>query len=136
MAQPAYQFDFTAPFKSAADALSGFREQEAAPAVAVETLPVDRDQRVGFVLKKSAPEVNPGEVEQTGVDALEITVLWGANVLHVAHLTPPRSFSVGEAAGADFLLPYEKIGCHQLNLISVEGGSVSLVVPAGAGGQI
>ncbi|HVJ19277.1 MAG TPA: AgmX/PglI C-terminal domain-containing protein [Polyangiaceae bacterium] len=136
MAQPAYNYDFSAPFKSHADALSGFRAQEAAPAVAVETLPVDRDQRVGFVLKKSAPALAPSEVEQAGVDALEITVLWGANVLHVAHLTPPRSFTVGEIAGADFLLPQDKIGCDRLTLVSVEGGSVSLIVPANASGQI
>ncbi len=136
MAQPAYHFDFSAPFKTPADALAGFREREAAPAVAVETLPVDRDQRVGFVLRKSGAEVAPSEVEQAGVEALEITILWGANVLHVAHLTPPRSFSVGEAAGADFLLPYDKIGSDKLTLVSVEAGSVSLNVPAGATGRM
>jgi hypothetical protein len=136
MAQSAHQFDFSAAFKTTrSDALSGFRHEPVA-AVAVQTLPVDRDQRAGFVLTRSAPEVAASEVEQAGVDALEITVLWGANVLYVTHLTPPRSFVVGEASGADFLLPADKIGTDRMPLISVEGGVVSLVVPAGSHGKL
>ncbi|HEV8247153.1 MAG TPA: hypothetical protein VGP93_15355, partial [Polyangiaceae bacterium] len=134
----AFSYDFSAPFKQPAEsALDKFRARESAEeALIAQALPVDPGERQAYVLCKSAPEVAASEVEQAGVQALEITILWGANVLHVVHLTPPRNFSVGELEGCDFLLPKDKLGSDKLPLIMVEGGYPSLVVPAGAGGEI
>src|SRR5689334_17025665 len=48
-----------------------------------------------YALVQSAPAVPAEEVEQTE-EAIEIMIQWGASILHVAHLSPPRSFYVGE----------------------------------------
>src|SRR5262245_34550135 len=46
-----------------------------------------------YAIVKSGPDVEPDECE-TAASAVEIMILWGSTVLHVAHLTPPRSFYV------------------------------------------
>lgn len=65
--------------------------------------------------------------------ALEVVITWGASVLHVAHLNPPRSFSVGQAGvpedEVDFVLPSEVLGRETLPLVLVEGDKISVVVP-------
>ena len=53
-----------------------------------------------YTMIKSGPDVSPDEVELPYVQAVEVMVLWGTNVLHVSHLTPPRSFYVGEEQGS------------------------------------
>jgi hypothetical protein len=66
-----------------------------------EALRVPDDAPAGtyaYSLVKSGPEVRPEEVEQPGVCSVEVMLLWGTSVLHVSHLTPPRSFYVGEAS--------------------------------------
>ncbi len=133
----AYSYDFSAHFKNQTEtALDKFRARDAGAELAARALPADPGQREGYVLFKSAPDVAASEVEQAGTEAVEITVLWGANVLHVAHLTPARNFSIGDVDGADFLLPSDKLGTDKLPLIMVENGCPSLVVPAGAQGDI
>ncbi|MGC4094782.1 MAG: AgmX/PglI C-terminal domain-containing protein [Polyangiaceae bacterium] len=96
--------------------------------------------RFEFVPLKSGPDVDPDEVELAHVAALEVMVLWGRNVLHVSHLTPPRDFFVGEvrdaSAGCDVFVPSEKLGESRLSLVRVEHGAVSVVKPAGARGFI
>ena len=60
---------------------------------------VDPNARAGsytYSMIKSGPDVNPDEVEVAHASAIEVMVLWDTNVLHVPHLTPPRSFYVGE----------------------------------------
>jgi len=49
-----------------------------------------------YTLIKSGPDVNPDEVELGHVTSVEVMILWDTTVLHVQHLTPPRSFYVGE----------------------------------------
>ncbi|MEY4548983.1 MAG: hypothetical protein RL685_5178, partial [Pseudomonadota bacterium] len=49
-----------------------------------------------YAMVKSGPDVTPDEVELPHVQAAEVMILWGTNVLHVAHLSPPRNFYVGE----------------------------------------
>src|SRR5690606_23273643 len=65
-----------------------------------------------YTLVKSGPDVSPDEVELAHVQAVEVMILWGTNVLHVSHLTPPRNFYVGEEEGknfaCDFFIPAEK----------------------------
>jgi pSer/pThr/pTyr-binding forkhead associated (FHA) protein len=93
---------------------------------------------VTFTLLKSGPDVNPEEVELSNVTAIEVMVLWGSNVLHVAHLTPARDFSVGEAdskaARSDFFIPSERLGKLEQRLVVVEGDSAWVVLPANAEG--
>jgi len=70
----------------------------------------------------SHPAVDSSEVE-TNVAALEVTVKWGANVVHVAHLSPVRAFAVGEE-GCDFTMSREQLGAARVEIVSVEGGIV------------
>jgi hypothetical protein len=132
MANPV--FSFQAPEAALADAaLSNFRPQGAPR---VRLLSPEPDAREGFVLLKSAPDVAPAEVELVGVESVEVVISWGENALHVAHLTPPRDFSVGEGRACDYLIPFEKLGTDSLTLIRVEDGAVELVIPANARGHV
>jgi hypothetical protein len=92
-----------------------------------------------YQLVQSAPAV-PADDCELPVAAVEVMIRWGAAVLHVAHLTPVRSFFVGEDDGkgkkSDFFLPEEKLGARRLPLVLADGGSVRLVIPAGATGSI
>ncbi len=88
-----------------------------------------------FVMLKTAPPVDQALVERADVSALEITIAWGNNVLHVAHLTPPRSFYLGETGG-DFLVPREALGADRVPVIVVRNGAAFLVVPSGAEGKV
>jgi hypothetical protein len=91
-----------------------------------------------YTLVKSGPDVNPDEVELANVQAVEVMVLWGTNVLHVSHLTPPRAFYVGEEEGknfsCDFFIPSEKIGTTRMPLVVGDRASLSVVLPPGAKG--
>ena len=93
-----------------------------------------------YQLVQNGPEVIADEVE-TPARAVEIVIRWGATTLHVAHLTPPRPFFIGEstdkASACDFSLPAEKIGATRMPLLLTgEGGQARLVVPANATGSI
>jgi hypothetical protein len=94
----------------------------------------------GYALAASGPAVDPAEVELAAVAAVEVTVMWGTNVLAVHHLTPPRSYFVGEAQTAelkcDFLVPAEKLGFTSAPLVVVEAGRTYAVVLPGATGSI
>jgi hypothetical protein len=61
-----------------------------------------------YTLVQNGPAVASEEVE-TPSSAVEVVIKWGATVLHVEHLTPPRSFFVGDAEDktqkCDFSLP-------------------------------
>ncbi|MEP7126509.1 MAG: AgmX/PglI C-terminal domain-containing protein [Byssovorax sp.] len=93
-----------------------------------------------YQLVQNGPAPLAEEVE-TPARAVEIVIRWGATTLHVAHLTPPRPFFVGEstdkAHACDFSLPAERIGETRMPLlVTGEGGQVRLVVPANATGTI
>jgi hypothetical protein len=93
-----------------------------------------------YALVPSGPAVAAEECERAAA-AIEILIRWGVSVLHVAHLTPPRSFSVGEAQGkdapVDFFLPEEKLGAARLPLLIVDGDADGrLLIPAHATGKI
>ncbi|HVU04693.1 MAG TPA: AgmX/PglI C-terminal domain-containing protein [Polyangiaceae bacterium] len=93
-----------------------------------------------YTLVKSGPDVPSDEVELPHVQAVEVMVLWGSNVLHVSHLTPPRNFYVGEEQGknfsTDFFIPSEKLGTTRMPVVLGDAGSISVVIPAGARGSI
>src|SRR5690606_25631957 len=93
-----------------------------------------------YTMIKSGPDVSTDEVELPHVQAVEVMVLWGTNVLHVSHLTPPRNFYVGEEqsknAGCDFFIPSERIGTTRLPVVVGDRMSVSLVIPPSATGYV
>ena len=90
---------------------------------------------------KSAPDVPDEEVEDIRASTVEVMILWDTMVLHVQHLTPPRSFYVGEEQGknftCDFFIPSEKLGTTRAPIVLADrGGSVSVVLPPRATGTI
>jgi hypothetical protein len=93
-----------------------------------------------YSLIKSGPDVSSDEVELPHVQAVEVMVLWGSNVLHVSHLAPPRNFYVGEELGknfsTDFFIPSEKLGTTRMPVVLADSGSISVVIPPGATGTI
>jgi len=93
-----------------------------------------------YTLLKSGPDVNPDEVELAHVQAVEVMIMWGTNVLQVAHLVPPRSYYVGEEQGknfaCDFFIPSEQIGTTRLPLVVGDRTSLSLVIPPSAKGYV
>lgn len=93
-----------------------------------------------YALVQSAPSV-PAEECEVDAAAVEIVIRWGATTLKVAHLTPPRSFYVGEASGkeaaVDYSLPADKIGMDRLPIVrKLADGSARVVIPAGAKGTV
>jgi hypothetical protein len=91
----------------------------------------------GYAMVQSAPDVPSAEVEIDGTTAIEITVLWGTSVLHVAHLPLERGFAVGEEQGkgraSDYFLPEEKIGATRSPIV-LPGGKI--VIPPLARGFV
>jgi hypothetical protein len=90
-----------------------------------------------YALVQSAPSV-PAEECEVDATSAEIVIRWGATTLHVAHLTPPRAFFVGEASekdAVDFQIPAEKLGVARLPVVrKAADGSARVVIPAGAKG--
>ncbi|HYQ41085.1 MAG TPA: AgmX/PglI C-terminal domain-containing protein [Polyangiaceae bacterium] len=93
-----------------------------------------------YTMIKSGPDVSSDEVEIAHLQSVEVMVLWGANVLHVSHLTPPRNFYVGEEQGknfaCDFFIPSEKLGTTRLPVVVGDRASVAVVIPPGATGSV
>lgn len=93
-----------------------------------------------YTMIKSGPDVSSDEVEIPHLQSVEVMVLWGSNVLHVSHLTPPRNFYVGEEQGknfaCDFFVPSEKLGTTRLPVVVGDRASVAVVIPPGATGTV
>src|SRR6478609_3737950 len=78
-----------------------------------------------FLKSEAQPEQLPSVDQNAPIaESLEVTVLWGSNVLSARQLTPPRQFAVGEVGGAggagttpegavDFALSSEKLGARR-----------------------
>jgi len=129
------------PF-SGADAF-GFNNPFASPAApAVDDVAADAPEgSYTYTLVKSAAEVPVEEVEDARASSVEVMILWDTTVLHVQHLTPPRSFYVGEEQGkqitCDYFIPSEKLGTTRAPIVLADrGGSVSIVLPPGATGTL
>ena len=71
-------------------------------------------------------------------ESLEVTVLWGTNVLTVAQLTPPSAYAVGEVGGpggagtsalgnVDFALEPERLGSARRELVTLRNGAAFAV---------
>ncbi|HEY2513961.1 MAG TPA: AgmX/PglI C-terminal domain-containing protein [Polyangiaceae bacterium] len=111
-----------------------------APAYGHGAVPMDIDPNQPFTYQmiKSGPEVNPDEVEVPHLAAIEVMVMWDTNVLQVWHLTPPRSFYVGEEQAnniaCDYFIPSETLGTTRAPIVVARGMSAALVIlPRSAG---
>src|SRR5262249_46193093 len=87
----------------------------------------------GYSMIKSGPDVSPDEVEVAHVSSIEVMIMWESNVLHVSHLTPPRSFYVGEEFGdkiakCDYFIPSETLGTTRAPIVVSRGVGASLVI--------
>ncbi len=105
-------------------------------AVPVDT-PAPRT-RTQWGIAASAPPVDPAEVE-TSQRAAEVTILWGDEVLHVAHVSPPRDVILGEAgtgAAPDYAMGRELLGAPQMAVVVERDGQLCCVVPEGATGEV
>jgi hypothetical protein len=97
---------------------------------------VDPDAPLGtytYALLRNGQEVSDDEVEVAHVASLEVRTVWDSNVLRVDHLTPPRSYFVGEEMGdaksaCDFFLPSEMLGASRAPVVVADGASASLVI--------
>jgi hypothetical protein len=93
--------------------------------------------RFVYQVVPQAPPLDPRELEDAS-SAIEIVIVWGElSVLHVAHLTPPRAFYLGEAGrDTDFVIGEETLGSSRLPLVLESQGEFSVVVPRGAAAEI
>lgn len=87
----------------------------------------------GYEMVQAGPAVDPAEVETSAL-AVELLVKWSDTVLHVSHMSPARSFTVGED-GADLALPASST-VAKTEVVSVIGGAPVAIVPAGASATI
>lgn len=87
-----------------------------------------------YVLVRSAAPVPSEECEQPGATAIEVTVLWGTNVLHVSHLSPPRAFNVGHGDGesVDFVVPIELARFARTEIVAMGPEGPRVVAPRSA----
>jgi hypothetical protein len=86
-----------------------------------------------FALVKSGPAVSADEVE-SHVDAVEVTVRWGSQILSVSHLEHGKSFFVGEAT--DLALPEDVLGATRAPIVLSRAGGTYVIVPRGARGSV
>jgi TonB family protein len=102
----------------------------------------DYGEAVTYQLVPTAPPVNPADVD-SAENAVEIVIMWGElSILHVEHLSPPRSYYIGEATDAkgkratDFLIGSESIGSERMPIAVESGASVAAIIPHGATGDV
>jgi len=93
-----------------------------------------------YALLRQGPPLAQDEVERVGVPSVEVTILWGSNVLHVEHLTPPRDYGVGQAppgqSQCDYFIPASALGAEQVSLVEVYDGQVRLLLKSGWEGTV
>lgn len=98
------------------------------------------EREFGYAMLKSAPDVDPAEVELADVEAVEVMVQWGSNVLHVSHLRRDESFRVGEgidkASQCDFFIPIEKLGAATLPIVIGSCTETLVMIPEHAAGRL
>ncbi len=94
-----------------------------------------------YQIIKSGPDVPADEVESPA-SALEVRILWGRNLLHVEHLSPPRSYYVGEddsagknkALAVDYFIPQDKLGTSRAPVvIGGPAGGAAVLLPNATG---
>ena len=91
----------------------------------VEDIIIEDESVYGIV--PSGPPVDADEIE-AAEHAVEVVLMWGGNVLHVAHVAEDGSFVVGEGDDVDYLIGADLLGTSRLAL--VEGGHVQALTDA------
>jgi hypothetical protein len=89
-----------------------------------------------YALVAQAPA--PTDVERDA-PAIDVRIAWGSQVLHMAHLSPPQAFVVGEeleGVPAGYFVPSEQLGAARHELVRVDGGKVVVAVPSGARAEV
>lgn len=91
-----------------------------------------------YAMLRSGPAPRSEDVELTHVLSAEVSILWGENVLHVAHLAAGQAFCVGDehSPPCDFLIPREKLGVARMPLVISKGSRFALVIAPHAVGQV
>lgn len=91
-----------------------------------------------YAMLRSGPAPRSEDVELTHVLSAEVSILWGENVLHVAHLAAGQAFCVGDehSPPCDFLIPCEKLGMARMPLVLSKGSRFALVIAPHAVGQV
>jgi hypothetical protein len=87
-----------------------------------------------YVMLRQAAPLEPSAYERADRSALEVTVLWGTNVIAVFHFDEARAFFIGDEPSAcpDFLMPSELFRGARFTLAELVGGRARLSVPRGA----
>jgi TonB family protein len=109
------------------------------PSMPVAQQAADPNQ-VSYGIVASGPPVAADEVE-SGAQAVEVVIMWGdRSVLHVEHISPPRSWYIGEGdargAGTGYLVGSDVLGTDRMPVVVATGMGVAAVVPAGATGSV
>jgi hypothetical protein len=126
------------PFAAAANPFSAAAEPYAG---VVDVDPNAPPGTYTYALVRSGPDVSPDEVEVAHVASIEVMTVWDTNILHVDHLTPPRSYFVGEELGddkttCDFFVPSEMLGTTRAPIVVASGVSASLVILPRSNGSV
>jgi hypothetical protein len=77
----------------------------------------------------NGPPLTPAESERDDL-AVEVRVRWGADLLRVVHLDPPRSFTIGDL-GSDLVVDLEALGSTRARLVAVSPSGPVAVAPPG-----
>jgi hypothetical protein len=91
----------------------------------VDVEEVAEAREVSYALVQSGPAVASEEVE-SHLDAVEVKVSWGAQVLSMTHLESGKGFAIGE--GGDFVLPE----AARTSVVEHRNGTSYAIVPMGA----
>ena len=91
----------------------------------VEIEAVAEAREASYALVQRGPAVASEEVE-SHLDAVEVRVRWGAQVLSLSHLESGKGFAIGE--GGDFVLPE----AARAEIVASRAGVSYALVPAGA----
>lgn len=86
-----------------------------------------------YVLVPKGPAVASHEVE-TDVDAVEVNVRWGEQVLAVSHLEKGKSFWIGEGHGV--ALPEGAFSAARVPVVDARGDEMIVLVPPNARGVV
>jgi len=129
------------PFGGAPSAFGDpFGTQSAFAPAPVDDVPADAPEgSYTYTMMKAGPPV-PSEEGESANMAVEVMVLWDQSILHVSHLTPPRSFYVGEEQGSnvgcDYFVPSEKLGTTRAPIVLANSQAVYVVLLPRAAGTI
>jgi FHA domain-containing protein len=94
-----------------------------------------------YSLVKSGPDV-PSDETDSPASSVEVRVLWGRNLLHVAHVPHGKSFYVGEddsggknkAFKVDYFVPADKLGTSRAPIvIGGHMGAAAVILPRSVG---